>query len=230
MKHRKISTLKDKIRRSQQIILKSVERFPENKIFIAWTGGKDSTVLLHLVRMVFHGKIPFKVMFNDSTIEFDEVYEFIKKLKKDWEIDLVWIKHLSEDIDSYHTTDNTDLKLEIMRIAKINIINNVVFKYKLKAFMSGIRWDEHEARKKETFFSARSDHMRIHPILHFTLSDIWEYTREFNVPYINLYDKGFKSLGEAPFTKPVRKNFAERAGREKQKEELMGKLRRLGYW
>lgn len=222
--------LKDKIQISKKVILQSVEKFPKNKIFIAWTGGKDSTVLLHLVKTVFMGKIPFKVMFNDSTIEFDEIYEFIKRLKKDWQIDLIWMKHLSDDIDSYSVASNTDLRLEIMRIAKINIINHVIMKYNLKAFMSGIRRDEHEARKMETYFSTRSNHTRIHPILHFTLSDIWEYIREFNVPYVNLYDKGYKSLGEAPFTKPLKKNSAERAGREKQKEELMGRLRKLGYW
>ncbi|GIW65402.1 MAG: hypothetical protein KatS3mg093_381 [Candidatus Parcubacteria bacterium] len=121
--------------------------------------------------------------------------------------------------------------MEVMRIAKINAINYVISKYKIKAFMAGIRWDEHEARAKEKYFSSRSTHTRVHPILHFTLNDIWKYIKTFNVPYVSLYDKGYKSLGEAPFTKPVKDpNAPERAGREATKEKVMDRLRKLGYW
>jgi len=116
--------------------------------------------------------------------------------------------------------------MEIIRIAKINALNYALAKYKIKAFVSGIRWDEHEARSKETYFSQRSTHTRIHPILHFTLDDIWDYIKTYKVPYVKLYDKGYKSLGEAPFTKPVKdKNASERAGREATKEKTMERLR-----
>ncbi len=197
-------------------------------------GGKDSTVLLHLVKETFNGKIPFKIFFNDSTIEFKEIYDFVKKLTKDWHLHLIWQKHLPEDLKAYQSAvkeNNKDMAMEIMRIAKINAINFALSKYKIKAFMSAIRWDEHEARSKETYFSKRSNHERIHPILHFTIDDIWVYIKTFKVPYVSLYDKGYKSLGEAPFTKKVLdKNAPERAGREATKEKTMERLRKLGYW
>ncbi len=226
--------LEDKIKKSQEVLREAAKKFKPKDIAIAWTGGKDSTVVLHLVRETFKGKVPFKVMFNDSTLEFPEVYDFIKKLKKDWELDLIWQKHLPEDLEAYEKAikeNNRELAMEVMRIAKINAINFAISEYKIKAFISGIRWDEHEARSNEKYFSQRSTHMRIHPILHFTLDDIWAYIKKFKVPYVNLYDKGYKSLGEAPFTKPVKdKNAPERAGREATKEKTMERLRKLGYW
>lgn len=250
----KKNNLIEKIKKSQEIIIKATKKFNPKKLAIAWTGGKDSTVLLHLVRQTFNGKVPFKVFFNDSTIEFPEIYDFVKKIKKDWNLDLIWQKHLPEDLKAYQQIERQLKKyeknrhpelvsgsynlqslkeeaMEIMRIAKINAINFAISKYKLKAFMSAIRWDEHEARSKETYFSKRSTHTRIHPILHFTIDDIWEYIKTFKVPYVFLYDKGYKSLGEAPFTKPVKDpNAPERAGREATKEKTMERLRRLGYW
>ncbi len=226
--------LEDKIKKSQEVIREAAKKFKSKDIAIAWTGGKDSTVVLHIVKETFNGKVPFKVMFNDSTLEFPEVYQFVKKLKKDWQLDLIWQKHLPEDLEAYEKAvkeGNKELAMEVMRIAKINAINYAISEYKIKAFISGIRWDEHEARSNEKYFSQRSTHMRVHPILHFTLDDIWAYIKKFKVPYVSLYDKGYKSLGEAPFTKPVKdKNAPERAGREATKEKTMERLRKLGYW
>jgi phosphoadenosine phosphosulfate reductase len=229
-----MKTLKEKLEKSKEVIFQAAKKWKNKEICIAWTGGKDSTVLLHLVKSAFNGKIPFLVMFNDSTLEFLEVYQFIKKITKDWQLDLIWQKHLPEDLKAYEQAakeNNKEMAMEIMRIAKINAINYAISKYKIKAFMSGIRWDEHEARANEKYFSPRSTHTRVHPILHFTLDDIWNYIKTFTVPYISLYDKGYKSLGEAPFTKPVKdKNASERAGREATKEKTMERLRKLGYW
>ncbi|MBI5127058.1 phosphoadenosine phosphosulfate reductase family protein [Candidatus Roizmanbacteria bacterium] len=223
--------LNQKIKKAHQIIKEAVKKYPKESIAIAWTGGKDSTVVLHLVRKVFKGKVPFKLMFNDSTLEFPEVYDFVKKLTKKWKLDLIWQKHTQEDLESYKKTKNKEEKMEIMRIAKINAINYTISKYNIKAFISGIRLDEHEARSKETFFSKRATHDRVHPILEFTIKDIWAYIKKYKVPYVNLYDKGYKSLGERPFTKPVKdKNAPERAGREATKEKTMDRLRKLGYW
>jgi len=229
-----MKSLEEKVKKSKEIILEAAKKWKNKEICIAWTGGKDSTVLLHLVKTTFNDKVPFLVMFNDSTLEFPEVYQFIKKITKGWKLNLIWQKHLPEDLKAYEQAErekNKEMAMEIMRIAKINAINYALSKYKIKAFMSGIRWDEHEARANEKYLSPRSTHTRVHPILHFTLDDIWDYIKTFKVPYVNLYDKGYKSLGEAPFTKPVKdKNAPERAGREATKEKTMERLRKLGYW
>jgi 3'-phosphoadenosine 5'-phosphosulfate sulfotransferase (PAPS reductase)/FAD synthetase len=67
--------------------------------------------------------------------------------------------------------------------------------------------------------------------LHFRESDIWDYIKKFKVDYNPLYDKGYRSIGEKPFTKPVREaGDPERAGREKDKEKIMERLRALGYF
>jgi phosphoadenosine phosphosulfate reductase len=222
--------LKKKVEKSIKTIKDSLKKYPADKIAIAWTGGKDSTVLLHLIKLAFNGKVPFKVIFNDSTMEFDEIYKFIEKIEKDWNLNLITIKHSKKELREFEDTKDRERQKELSRLMKITAINSVVKKYKLKAFIAGIRWDEHESRSKEKYFSKRKDHDRIHPILHFTEKDIWDYIHHFGVPYVNLYSKGYRSLGEKPFTKKAEEGGGERSGREREKEKLMENLRKLGYW
>ncbi|MBI1730002.1 phosphoadenosine phosphosulfate reductase family protein [Candidatus Acetothermia bacterium] len=102
----------------------------------------------------------------------------------------------------------------------------------------GIRWDEHPARATETFFSKRTapDHFRVHPILPLTERDIWTVMMQEKLPIHPLYAKGFRSLdsiGAEPLDdRPAWEQelgVNERAGREQDKEELMERLRALGY-
>jgi len=214
--------LKRKIAKSKKVIDRAMGLFPQDKLAVAWTGGKDSTVLLHLVRQIGKGKVSLRVMFNDSRMEFDEVYELVDRLEKDWGLDLIRIAHPKDQLRRIEANKARELKIEAIKKA--------VKGYGLEGLMVGIRWDEHKARAKEKYFSPRKDHMRVHPILHFTEKDIWEYIKRFKLPYVSLYDRGYRSLGEKPFTKPAKKKAGERSGREADKEEVMARLRALGYW
>jgi phosphoadenosine phosphosulfate reductase len=222
-------SLEKKMAKSKKIIVKAVEQYPKNKLAIAWTGGKDSTVLLHLIKQIY-GKVPFPVFFNDSTMEFKEVYQFIDRLTQDWSLKLIKVTHLPKPLAEFHRLKDHKKKKKLSRLMKISAIDFAVKKYHWLGFLAAIRWDEHSSRAKEKYFSKRKDHIRIHPLLHFTEKDIWDYIKKFNVPYVSLYDQGYRSLGEAPFTSPAKKGKGERSGREKDKELIMSRLRALGYW
>jgi len=139
--------------------------------------------------------------------------------------------------------------------------------------ISGVRWDEQEARADETFFSPRHDpdtyppHDRIQPILQFTERDVWDAFWHFvvpetvegypddgyvpqsgddlpngltkdDIPVSPKYFAGFRSLGsevstdrttEEPAWLQDLEETTERAGRAQDKEDLMERLRDLGY-
>ncbi|WP_435363297.1 phosphoadenosine phosphosulfate reductase family protein [Haloarchaeobius sp. DYHT-AS-18] len=158
-------------------------------------------------------------------------------------------------------------------LLKTVALNDTLESEGIDGIISGIRWDEQEARADETFFSPRHDpdiyppHDRIQPILQFTEADVWEAFWHFVVPetvedypdegyvpqdYDDLpnglthedipvspkYFEGFRSLGSEVSTEKAEQepawlqdleNTTERAGRAQDKEDLMERLRDLGY-
>jgi phosphoadenosine phosphosulfate reductase len=158
-------------------------------------------------------------------------------------------------------------------LLKTVALNRTLEEHDADGVISGVRWDEQEARADETFFSPRHDpdiyppHDRIQPILQFTERDVWDAFWGFVVPetvegypddgYVPESDEdlpngvtqddipvspkyfaGFRSLGseistdrttEDPAWLQDLEDTTERAGRAQDKEDLMERLRDLGY-
>jgi len=158
-------------------------------------------------------------------------------------------------------------------LLKTVALNATLTEYDVDGVISGVRWDEQEARADETFFSPRHDpetyppHDRIQPILQFTERDVWEAFWHFvvpdtvegfpddgyvpqsdddlpngvvqaDIPVSPKYFAGFRSLGSEVSTEKTTEEPAwlqnledttERAGRAQDKEDLMQRLRDLGY-
>ncbi|MFD1587097.1 phosphoadenosine phosphosulfate reductase family protein [Halorientalis brevis] len=158
-------------------------------------------------------------------------------------------------------------------LLKTVALNDALEEYDVDGVISGVRWDEQEARADETFFSPRHDpdiyppHDRIQPILQFAEPDVWDAFWHFvvpdtvpefpddgyvpqadddlpndltkdDIPVSPKYFAGFRSLGsevstdksaEEPAWLQDMENTTERAGRAQDKEDLMERLRDLGY-
>jgi phosphoadenosine phosphosulfate reductase len=158
-------------------------------------------------------------------------------------------------------------------LLKTVALNDAIEELDADGILSGVRWDEQEARADETFFSPRHDpdiyppHDRIQPILQFEESAVWDAFWHFvvpetvedypddgyvpetdddlpegieksDIPVSPKYFAGFRSLGseistdksaEEPAWQQDMANTTERAGRAQDKEDLMERLRDLGY-
>ena len=221
-------SLEKKIAKSKKVIKEAFEKYGE-KMSIFWTGGKDSTVLLHIVREMYPDK-KFPTLFLDTGLDFKEVYDFIDRIIKMWRINLVTVKPSRKLEDEYKKQKTKKDRVTFASMMKIILLKQAVREHKSPALVIGIRWDEHKERIGEKYFSEREDHVRIHPLLHWTEEDIWEYVHSKNVPYVSLYDLGYRSLGEKEFTHPAKPEGNERSGRAKDREVIMKRLRALGYF
>ncbi len=262
------------VEKSKEVIRETFKKFKVDDLAITWTGGKDSTLTLWIIRQVCQEdgiKIP-KVMTIDEFDVFQEVHDFMEKYAKEWNLDLEWC--LNEDVvkaaggqlnAAVKVKDlNERNQAELKRIGfeeetfqfeaesytgnhlmKTVMFNTYIERHNVKAIFQGLRRDEQAARVQDDYYEKKEaahlipEHMRIKPILHFTERDIWDNIMVNKIPYCILYEQGYRSLGAkttsaiaeagVPAWKQDLEHTTERAGRRQDKEQMMARLRQLGY-
>ena len=63
---------------TQERIRGWVNEFGEDGVYVSFSGGKDSTVLLHIVRNMYPN---VKAVFVDTGLEYPEIREFVKSFE-----------------------------------------------------------------------------------------------------------------------------------------------------
>lgn len=227
VEHKRLISLNlgEKIQQSKTIISVALERFSPADIYIAWTGGKDSTTMLWLYRKVCTELgIPMpRAMFIDEGYVFEEIIELVDRVKGEWEVDLAVVKNsdVSDKAESIgdlirveELNDRNRQEIERLgytettfpfepesyvgnHLMKTVAMNVFLEETGVKALSTAIRWDEQEARIQEDYFSQKENpnHTRVQPILHFHERDIWDTIHNYDIPFCSLYYKGYRSLG-----------------------------------
>ncbi len=224
----KRASLEEKEAKSLEIIGEALKRF-DGEMATTFTGGKDSLVLLHLFKRAGEGKVPVPVLNLDTTVKFKEVIAFRDRMAREWDLDLI----ITTNHEGLKQVEIAKDREKCCHLLKTEAINMAIEKHGWKALATGVRWDEQPAREGEEYFSERPGHTRIQPILHFSELDIWAYIEKYDLPYCELYDQGYRSLGCEPCTvkstQPRGVGY-EREGRSQEKEKIMDQLRELGYF
>jgi phosphoadenosine phosphosulfate reductase len=84
-----------------------------------------------------------------------------------------------------------------------------------KAWITGMRRSQSEDRADLAFEEFDSDHVlaKFNPLADWSEKEVWEYIRNNNVPYNELHDKHYHSIGCAPCTRSIAAGEEIRAGR-----------------
>ena len=175
--------LPEKIAHSKTIIRQAYRRFSREKLYIAWTGGKDSTSVLWLFRETCRemGAPMPRAMFIDEGSVFDEILELVDRIREEWNVDVAFVKNTDVSDKAQALGDmirvkdlNERNRQEIKRLGfsedsfpfepesfvgnhlmKTVAMNFFLEQNRAQAMATAIRWDEQEARVKETYFSSQ---------------------------------------------------------------------------
>jgi len=206
------------------------QRFEPGKTAVAWTGGKDSTLVLwfwlEYLQAIGAGQSHRARALNlDTGCKFPEVLAFRDELTESWKVELCVARPAVDE--GYPLAEDP---VACCRDLKIEPLNRAIQDLGLELLLTGVRSDEHPSRAEREWLESRStpEHTQAHPILHWTEMDVWAFYMAEDLPYCSLYDQGYRSLGCRPCTQPAA--ASERAGRETRKEDMLEVLRSLGYF
>ena len=223
------SPLDAKIEHSAGLLTGMIEMYDPEHCAVAWTGGKDSTVVLALWREVLKSKglSGALALSIDTGVKFKEVMSFRDSLAAEWGVE-VKVIHPGLDIEKYPVAEDP---VKCCADLKIKPLQQAIEKYEIDLLVSGIRRDEHPSRLGRKYIEVRSnpDHTVINPILEWTEMDIWSFITMYQIPHCELYDQGYRSLGCRPCTVKG-EGQGEREGRSAAKEKNLELLTSLGYF
>jgi phosphoadenosine phosphosulfate reductase len=85
----------------------------------------------------------------------------------------------------------------------------------LDAWICGLRKDQSVTRFNNQMVEWDEQHglLKINPLIDWSEDQVWDYIRKHNVPYNELHDKGFPSIGCQPCTRAIKPGEDVRAGR-----------------
>lgn len=176
---------------------------------ILFSGGKDSTVLVHLARKAFRpAPVPFPLLHVDTGHNFPEVLEFRDNLVASAGLRLV-VASVQEYIDDGRLQERPDgTRNPLQTTPLLDAIRDNRF----DAVFGGGRRDEERARAKERIFSLRNafgqweprrqrpelwnlyngrhrpgEHVRVFPLSNWTELDVWRYIQREKIELPSIY-------------------------------------------
>ncbi len=174
-----------------------------DKVVVAFSGGKDSTVLLDLVQRVI-APDDFIVMFNDTTMELSLTYKYIETIRNKYpNLKFITAKYERPAIEMWR---DVGIPSKIHRwcctiyktMPTIKAIQNLVKKDAPKILLyDGIRADESINRAKLSNIS-KGKHLQqinVHPILEWNSAIIYLYAFLRGLPLNDLYRYGIIRVG-----------------------------------
>lgn len=189
------------------------------KVAISFSGAEDVV----LIDMACNIAEDVRVFSLDTGRLHPETYRFIEEVRKFYGID---IELLSPDADAVARLVREkglfsfyeDGHQECCSVRKIEPLRRHL--EHLDGWITGQRRDQSPTRsdvphvQEDTAFSNDERQlMKYNPLADWSSAQVWQYIRENGVPYNQLHDQGFQSIGCEPCTRPIGPNMHERAGR-----------------
>lgn len=178
---------------------------------LLFSGGKDSTILVHLALKAFYPtRFPFTLLHIDTGHNFPETLEFRDDLVQKNHLSLN-VRYVEKTIQEKNLTEEKGLYAS-RNVLQTETLLSSLTEFKIDACIGGARRDEEKARAKERIFSFRDvdggwkialqrpelcyflngkihtgENVRIFPLSNWTELDIWNYIEQEKITIPSIY-------------------------------------------
>jgi sulfate adenylyltransferase subunit 2 len=206
----KLSSHLDELEAESIHILREVQAAFRHPVML-YSIGKDSTVLLHLLRKAFYpGRPPMPLLHVDTTWKFREMIAFRDRLVASGDVDL--LVHINQDGVRQGISPLTHGATVHTDVMKTQALKQALDQHGFDAAIGGARRDEEKSRAKERVFSFRNaqhrwdprnqrpefwhtfntnirkgESVRVFPLSNWTEMDVWRYIEREGIEVVPLY-------------------------------------------
>ena len=198
--------------------------FDLDKVLIAFNGGKDCTLMLHLIALRaralprIRGSLRLMYIQEPEGEEFPEVHDFVEETKSRYDLESIEV-------------NSGDLRAGLESI--------VAHHPEVQAIFMGTRSTDPNAGWMDYFCRTSPGWPQVDlvaPILHMKYAELWSIINELNVEVCEMYKRGYTSIGHVSDTvanpalltengtylhaDQLKDESLERLGRLKNKKEL----------
>ena len=187
---------------------------------IAFSGAED-VILIDIASKL---GVPFQVFCLDTGRLHAETYRFIEKVRKHYGIDIEMMSPDPVKLQPFIRQKGLfsfyeDGHQECCGVRKVEPLKRKLAT--LGGWITGQRKDQSPATRSEIpliafdeAFSAKYGQLlKLNPLANWTSSEVWQYIEEHRVPFNELHQKGYISIGCEPCTRATKPGEHERAGR-----------------
>lgn len=184
---------------------------------LATSLGVEDQVLTDMIAKIDKST---KIFTLDTGRVFPETYKVLDETNKKYGIKIEVYFPKAEKVEEmvnskginlfYESIENRKLCCGVRKIEPLKRALN-----KIDVWVTGLRKDQSVTR----FFTPLvewdegNNVIKVNPLLNWSEEDTWNYVNENKVPYNELHDKGFPSIGCQPCTRAIEKGEDVRAGR-----------------
>ena len=202
---------------SLEIISWAIEQFKGRKIKLSTSFGVEGIVVLDLLQRI-GGK--FEVFTIDTGRNFNETYEIWDSILKRYNININVYAPDADDLSKLCLQYGPNLFYESIEqrkkccyVRKVKPLCKALLNTDL--WITGLRRQQSKNRDSTQILSWNETHgiYKLCPIAKWSEENVWEYTRNNNIPYHALYNKGFFTIGCQPCTRQGRPAESQRSCR-----------------
>ena len=199
-----------------EVLQKIAAEYGNRAAFSTSLSWEDQVITHH----IFSNDLPIRVFTLDTGRLFPETYgvfnRTLDRYKK--KIEVFSPKHEGVEkmvtekgpLSFYVSLEN---RKECCFIRKVEPLSRALDN--VDCWITGLRAEHSENRKdmSMTEIDDQRNMVKVHPIFNWSLEQVKNEIKEFNIPYNSLHDKGFVSIGCQPCTRAVQEGEDFRAGR-----------------
>lgn len=207
-------SIEDETKGARGVLEWAYNNYSDEKIVYASSFGAEAIVLIDIIHQV---KPDAHIVFLDTGLHFLETYDVIDKIQARFPTLKIEKKQPALTLDEQSAQYGSALwkrdPNQCCQIRKVIPLRETLTQK--EAWISGLRREQSPTRQNTQFLNKddKFKNIKICPLIHWTWDEVWDYIRAKDLPYNELHDRNYPSIGCFPCTQAVSANGDSREGR-----------------